>query len=193
MLFILFSTFFAVKRNVNLLVISVSSISLAAFPSITGRLYKKTYLSALENSFFLNLGVLAAGTLYIRLVGGSQEALVTTSVGTAFIQYCGITASHAYCFAIVPVAKKCSDFIKSRAENQANRVELEPLLNIDGSDSDSEIDIKPNPATTHSEVCLSELRREAEMNLLPLLELYTEETSPPAHKGTGCRVSTPFS
>ena len=149
--------FFALESNVNLLLIKVISISLTAFPSISGRLYKKIYLSVLENSFFLNLGVLAAGTLYIRLVGGSQEALVTTSVGIAFLQFVGITAFHTYHFVVVPARYKCKDFIKARADN---RVELQPLLDFDSSDSDSEDGIRliARPVVTHSEVCLEELR-----------------------------------
>ena len=74
-LFIFFASFFAVENNVNLLLTIVSSFSLAAFPGVS--VYKNVCLSTLENSFFLNLGVLAAGTLYIRVVGGNQQALVT--------------------------------------------------------------------------------------------------------------------
>ena len=102
-LFVFFASFFAVENNVNLLLTIVSSFSLSAFPGAS--VYKNVCLSTLENSFFLNLGVLAAGTLYIRVVGGNQEALVTTSVGIAFLEFCGIIILHSYLFVIIPIRK----------------------------------------------------------------------------------------
>lgn len=68
-LFVFFAYYFAVENNVNLLLISITSVFLGVFPGTS--VYKAVYLSALENSNFLNLGVLVAGTFYIRLVGGS--------------------------------------------------------------------------------------------------------------------------
>ena len=173
-LFVLFASFFALESNVNLLLIIVTSTSLTAFPSLSGRLYKKIFLSVLENSFFLNLGALAAGTLYIRLVGGSQEALVTTSVGIAFLQFVGITAFHTYRFVIIPVGNKCKDVLKARAESQSRGSEMQPLLEFDSSDSDSEDDVRliARPVVTHSEVCLQELREDKERQLLPITELH---------------------
>ena len=110
LLLIIFSFYFGDESNLNLLLVVVSSISLVVFTSITGRRYKKTYLSALENSFFLNLGILAAGTLYITLAGGSQEALVTISVGISFLQFVGIVGFHGYQFVIIPLRKKKQSF-----------------------------------------------------------------------------------
>ena len=119
-LYVFFASFLAVENNVNLLLIVVCSLSLVMFLSITGGQYKKIYLSVLENSFFLNLGVLAAGTLYIRLVGGSQEALVTTSVGIAFLQFVGIVILHCYYFVIVPLVKKSKSFqFRSRSATKS--------------------------------------------------------------------------
>ena len=174
-LFVLFASFFAVESNVNLLLTIISSIFLSTFPI---SVYKIVYLAALENSFFLNLGVLAAGTLYIRLVGGSQEALVTTSVGIAFLQFAGITAFHTYHFVVVPLRNKCKDFIKARADN---RVELQPLLDFDSSDSDSENDVRliARPVVTHSEVCLEELREDNERQLQATMELHGSAEPPP--------------
>ena len=104
-LFIIFATFFSIESSVNLLLISISSILLVC-ASITGSLYKKVALGILENSFFVNLGMLATGTLYVRLVGGSQDALVTISVGIAFIQFIGIIAVLCYPF-VKPLAMRC--------------------------------------------------------------------------------------
>ena len=179
-LFVLFASFFAVESNVNLLLTIISSIFLSTFPI---SVYKVVYLAVLENSFFLNLGVLAAGTLHIRLVGGSQEALITTSVGIAFLQFVGITAFHIYHFVVVPLRNMCKDFIKARA---ANRVELQPLLNFDSSDSDSEDDVRliARHVVTHSEVCLEELREDNEQHLLPTMELHgTAEPRPRGNQG----------
>ena len=156
-LFVFFASFFALESNVNLLLIIVTSISLTAFPSISGRLYKKIYLSVLENSFFLNLGVLAAGTLYIRLVGGSQEALVITSVGIAFLQFVGIACFHFYFFTIKEMSM---NYKKWRGDNENTRSSSKlngPLLNYEISYHSSDPNI-----VSQSEVCLSELHSERE-------------------------------
>ena len=175
-LFVFFASFYAIENNVNLLVTIISSVSLLAFPGAS--VYKVVYLSVLENCFFLNLTVLAAGTLYIRHVGGSQEALVTTSVGIAFVQFIGITAFHTYHFVVVPLRNKCKDFIKARADY---RVELQPLLDFDSSDSDSEDDVRliARPVVTHSEVCLEELREDKEQQLQATTELHGTAEPPP--------------
>ena len=113
---IFFAYFFAVDSSINLMLTIVASILLSSFPSITGRLYKNKYLSVLENSFFVNLGVLAAGTYYIksRLAGGSQEALVTTSVGVAFFQFAGIVVFHSFYFVVIPLRRKWKAYFKSK-------------------------------------------------------------------------------
>ena len=93
---VFFACFFAVENNVNLLLISITSLAIPIYTSFTRRLYKKLYTTILENICFLNLGTLGIGTLYSRLVSGNQEALVTTSVGIAFLQFCGIIIFHSY-------------------------------------------------------------------------------------------------
>ena len=186
-LFIFFASFFAVENNVNLLVTVVSSIFLSGFP---GSVYKTSYLTALENTFFLNLGVLAAGTLYIRLVGGSQEALVTTSVGVAFLQFIGIIAIHAYRFVIVPAGEKCTAFVRARAEDGDHRGPVRRLLNFDSLDLNSQDDDNPKPVVTHSEVCVAALRAEAEQQLQHRMELDIGE-SLSANKGKGSNIAQP--
>ena len=106
-LFILFAAFFAVERSVNLLLIAVTSASLLAYTSITGSLYKKLYVTILENALFLNLAILAAGTLYIRLVGGNQTALISTSVLIAFLQFLLVMACRIYEYVIRPLINRC--------------------------------------------------------------------------------------
>jgi len=62
----------------------------------TGSCYKKWYLSLLENSFILNLGILALSILYARSVNADEIAIVYASVGIAFIQFIGMVIFHAY-------------------------------------------------------------------------------------------------
>ena len=161
-LFAIFSSFFAVENNVNILLISITSVSISTFTSITGRLYKKMYLTILEHSFFLNLAVLAFGTYHIRLVHGNQEALVTTSIGIAFLEFCAITTFHCYLFAIIPIRKW---YVKVRANGRIvfeNNVQLQPLLNSDSSSDDDSLEYMPRNINevTHSEIRLSQLREE---------------------------------
>ena len=155
-LFVFFASFFAIENNVNLLLTIVSSVSLAALPA---SVYKNVCLSTLENSFFLNLGVLAAGTLYIRVVGGNQKALVATSVGIAFLEFCVITIIHSYQFVIIPIRKWHA---KVRANDRFldNAVQLQPLLNSDSSSDDDSLEYLPRNEVTHSEIRLSQLREE---------------------------------
>ena len=61
-----------------------------------GNVYKKWYLTLLENSFVFNLGTLAVGTFFINQGGGNQAALVYTSVGVAFCQFVGIATIYVY-------------------------------------------------------------------------------------------------
>ena len=156
-LFVFFASFFAVENNVNLLLTIVSSFSLSAFPGAS--VYKNVCLSTLENSFFLNLGVLAAGTLYIRVVGGNQEALVTTSVGIAFLEFCGIIILHSYLFVIIPI-RKCYVNVRANDRFIDNAVQLQPLLNSDSSSDDDSLEYMPRNEVTHSEIRLSQLREE---------------------------------
>ena len=156
-LFVFFASFFAVENNVNLLLTIVSSFSLSAFPRVS--VYNNVCLSTLENSFFLNLGVLAAGTYHIRVVGGNQGALVTTSVSIAFMEFCGILILHSYQFVVIPFRKW---YAKVRANDRFvdNAVQLQPLHNSDSSSDDDLLEYMPRKEVTHSEIRLSQLREE---------------------------------
>ena len=102
-LFVFFASFFAIENNVNLLMICITSLAILLYTSFTGRLYKNMYAIILENLCFRNLGVLGIGIYHIRVVGGNQEVLVTTSVGFTFLEFCGITFFHGYQFVIIPL------------------------------------------------------------------------------------------
>ena len=82
--------------RVNLLAIVTTLLVILVYEASAGNLYKKLYLTLLENSFVLNLGTLAVGTFFINQGGGNQAALVYTSVGVAFCQFVGIVIFYAY-------------------------------------------------------------------------------------------------
>ena len=46
--------------------------SVLTYLAYTAHLYRKNYVTLLENSFIINLGILAVGTLYVKQSGGSQ-------------------------------------------------------------------------------------------------------------------------
>ena len=158
-LFVIFASFLAVENNVNLLLLSISSLAIPIYTSFTGRLYRKMYATILENMCFLNLGMLGIGTYHIRVVGGNQEALVTASVGLAFLEFCGITFFHSYQFVITPFRNW---YAKVRANDRCIdiAVQLQPLLNSDSSSDDDSLEYMPRNEVTHSEIRLSELREE---------------------------------
>ena len=159
-LFVCFASFLAVEDNVNLLLISITSLTILTYTSFTGRLHKKVYTTILENLCFLNLGMLGIGTYHIRQVGGSQEAMVSTSVGIAFLEFCGITIFHSYQFVIIPIRQW---YVRVRANDGIGldtTVELQPLLNSDSPSDEDSVEYIPRNAVTHSEVRLSQLREE---------------------------------
>jgi len=82
--------------RVNLLVIAIISLVLLMYGATIGNVYKKSYLTLLENSFVLNLGVLAVGTFFINQGGGKQAVLIYISVGVSFSQFVCITAFNGY-------------------------------------------------------------------------------------------------
>ena len=61
-----------------------------------GSYYKKWYLSLLENSFILNLAMLATGSLYVLAAEGDQTVVVYTSVSITFCQFIVIIFFHGY-------------------------------------------------------------------------------------------------
>ena len=83
--------------KVNLLAIGGTTLVLLAYTATAGKVYRKKYVSFLENSFLLNLGALAIGTLYTGGNGQGHTAVVHTLVGIAFLQFVGIIFFHGYC------------------------------------------------------------------------------------------------
>ena len=89
-----------------------------------GSYYKKWYLSLLENSFILNLAMLAAGTWYVLSAGGIQTAVVYTSVGITCLQFIGIVTYHSY-----KQLKKLWGKLKERVDElqDVNQADYEPI------------------------------------------------------------------
>ena len=80
--------------SINLVAIAIICYILVALVLLSGGVYKKWPISALECFFYVNLGVLATITLYNRLTGGSQLAAIYVSLSSAFISFCGILIYH---------------------------------------------------------------------------------------------------
>ena len=95
-LFLVFAFNVTGDDSINLLVISSTALGTAVAFGLIGMVYKCWYLNALELSFILNLGILAAATYHVNLSGGSQAAVAYTSVGIAFLTFVGIVVYHIF-------------------------------------------------------------------------------------------------
>ena len=82
--------FSVVDPRVTLLVVTISMQLLSAFTWVGGGVYKQWPLNALEFSFFANLGILSAATLFVQYTGGYQEGAIYTSTSIAFLEFLGI-------------------------------------------------------------------------------------------------------
>ena len=82
----------------NLLAIQAVVIGLLSLIHFTGLIYKTLYLDVLDNSFIINLGILAAATYSVRNAETpeSQAAVTYVSVGIAFATFVGVLAYHTY-------------------------------------------------------------------------------------------------
>jgi len=78
--------------SINLLVISSTALGIAVAFGLAGMVYECWYLNALELSFILNLGILAAATYHVNQSGGSQAAVAYTSASIAFLTFVGIVS-----------------------------------------------------------------------------------------------------
>ena len=80
--------------NIGLLITGIVCVLVLLSSTVTGNVYKRHFLSILENTFVLNLTLLSLTTMYIRANGGNQAALVYTAVGTVFVQFIAIVFYH---------------------------------------------------------------------------------------------------
>ena len=86
-LFLVFSVNALGDPAINLLAVSVTITCLLTYLAFLGGIYKRVILNMIEFSFYLNLGVLSAATLYTRHTGGDQTKVVRMSVSIAFISF----------------------------------------------------------------------------------------------------------
>ena len=80
--------------SINLVAIAIICYILVALVLLSGGVYKKWPVSALECFFYVNLGVLATITLYNQLSEGNQLAAIYISLSSAFVAFCGILLYH---------------------------------------------------------------------------------------------------
>ena len=85
-------------NDVILLVITIVMFLLLGFGWVArGGMYKSWPLNILECSFYLNLGILSAATLFVRQAGGNgQTAIIQTSGTIALLKLGGIVVYQAY-------------------------------------------------------------------------------------------------
>ncbi len=93
-LFISFAATPTSQSDIDLLVTLVAVLCVFIYLAHIGGVYKNNYLSLLENSFFMNLGLFAGGTLYVQQTEKSQSVLANTSTGIAFAQFLTIVTVH---------------------------------------------------------------------------------------------------
>ena len=81
--------------GINLLVIVICTTGLFVHQSISGGVYKARHLNFLEYFFLFNLTTLSSATLYVRLAGADQKALIFTSVSASFTAFACIVVCHS--------------------------------------------------------------------------------------------------
>ena len=96
-LLVLFAGTSAVAPRINMLAIAITCTLMMAYTSLNGLVYKKWYLSLLENSFLVNLSVFAAGALYMQAQNNPNSPVVyTVSVALAFFTFLGTVVYHIW-------------------------------------------------------------------------------------------------
>ena len=95
-LFLVFAVNVLGNPSVNLLAVASTTFCLITYLAIFERVYRQRYLSFIENSFLLNLGVVSAVTPSTRLFEYTQEVVIKTSVGIALSTFILIIIYHAY-------------------------------------------------------------------------------------------------
>ena len=139
-LFLVFAVTPTNSSNIDLLATIITVCVLVGYLAYAGRVYLKSYLTLLEIFDFVNLGVLASGTLYVRLTSGDQAALVYTCVGLVFVQFMGILLFHAFT-AMKPYCPWTGD-----AHDRPDRAEYQDLSISQGGGEENgfNLDIRSN-------------------------------------------------
>ena len=93
--------------SLNLLVITLTSLSLTVLFGVFHQVYKKRYCNILEFSFYLNLGAVSVATLYTHATNGKQAAVI----------YCFLHICRNSVVPCVPSCKLSSQSIRHVAES----------------------------------------------------------------------------
>ena len=100
-LFIFFALDSSITPSLNILLLLGICIVLLCYLNNV-KAYKKVSVLLLESSFLVNLIVVAAGTLYFGNNESRRNILLSVSVSTAFVEFCGIVAWN-----LIPISKCC--------------------------------------------------------------------------------------
>ena len=95
-LFVVFAFNVLGDSSLNLLLTASSMLGVTFLARLTKGMYKAWIVDLLEASYFLNLGVLAAGTYHVDQAGGNQTVLAYISVGIAFATFVAIVTVQAF-------------------------------------------------------------------------------------------------
>ena len=127
--------------SLNLLLIVSSMLGVGTILTrLTNGIYKTWILDLLEASYFLNLGVLAAGMYHVDQAGGNQTVLAYVSVGIAFATFIATAVIQAYThFKGTSLGKKVPDIstlLSQRCQEVPVKDEVDERYNlpVDGED-----------------------------------------------------------
>ena len=93
-LFLIFAFNALGDPDINLFCITAVTLAIVTIGFVAEKIYTNQYLAALEASFIINLGILAAATTSIAK--GNQAALTYTSVSITFVTFIGIVVYHSH-------------------------------------------------------------------------------------------------
>ena len=131
--------------STSILFTCLTGFGLFGWLALSGMVYKSWHLNAIEVSFILNLGILAAATYYVKVSGGSQAAVAYISVGIAFLTFVGVVTHHLYMR------------IKSKVQCIAHGHQLQDKNGKGDEKSENHSEIITN-RITHTEVDIYELQ-----------------------------------
>ena len=123
-LFVAFTSNPTGDPSINLLCITSVSLGLAVLTRSIN-IYSNWSLDILENSFILNLGILAGVTYHVRSSGGNQEVVTYLSIGIAFTEFVGIVIYHTIIQLKNTAIVKCFQNVMSKMIKTMRHGEIE--------------------------------------------------------------------
>ena len=154
-LFLIFAFNTLGDPSLNLLVISLASLSLSMLFGVLHPVYNKRYCNILEFSFYLNLGAVSVATLYVNTNSGNQAAVIYTSTGVAFLTFAGTVLFHicqgVTCHHIMSATwQQIYSCLVPSEQQDARAGSEEPLLRFsDGELGDQNEVAQPLPQVVH--------------------------------------------